>query len=275
VVALDVAGADRARALLRQAQLRLLAGVQADRDLLEVQQISTTSSWTPSMLVYSWSTPRSRPRDRRAGHRGQQHAAQRVAERVAEARSNGSMTRGRDGGRRRHLTTRGRRNSPMADCMLVTRGLLGVQLDDEALVDVRQDLPALGRAFRTPENFLSSTSTQSGTRPGRGSAGLLHAGLLLCFSRSAITSPPCTGTTHVDRRTLTVTRGGSPAGAPRCAWRRSPCGTRRCRGATRGSAAASHRGTRATGGLHVVAVNWRSRMPYMRRSFCFSRSCSP
>ena len=48
--------------------------------------MSTTSSCTPSMLVYSCSTPSiSTSVMARAGHRRQQHAAQRIAERVAEA----------------------------------------------------------------------------------------------------------------------------------------------------------------------------------------------
>ncbi len=86
MVALDVAGAHRARALLRETQLRLLAGVQARRDLLEVQQDVDhvfLDAFDAGVLVeHAFDLGLG---DRAAGHRGQEHATQRVAERMAEA----------------------------------------------------------------------------------------------------------------------------------------------------------------------------------------------
>jgi hypothetical protein len=86
VVALDVAGTHRAGTLLRQAQLRLLAGVEARRDLLQVQQdVDDVFLHTLDAGVLVQHALDLRLGDRATGHRGVQHAPQRVAERVAEA----------------------------------------------------------------------------------------------------------------------------------------------------------------------------------------------
>jgi hypothetical protein len=86
LVALDVAGADRARALLRQAQLGHVARVHARGNLLEVQQdlddVFLHALDAGVLVEHALDLDFG---DRRAGHRGEQHATQRVAQRVAEA----------------------------------------------------------------------------------------------------------------------------------------------------------------------------------------------
>jgi hypothetical protein len=83
---LDVGGRDHAFAVLAQAQRDFIAVVQLEHHALEVQQMLTTSSCTPSIDEYSCTTPAivtsvgAWP-----DHRRQQHAAQRVAQRVAVA----------------------------------------------------------------------------------------------------------------------------------------------------------------------------------------------
>ena len=86
MVALDVARADRARALLREAQLRLFARIQADRDLLEVQQdVDDVFLHALDAGVLVQHAIDLGLGDGAAGHRRQQHATQRVAQRMAEA----------------------------------------------------------------------------------------------------------------------------------------------------------------------------------------------
>jgi hypothetical protein len=86
VVGLDVAGADRARALLRQAQLGLVTRVEAQRDQLQVEQdVDDVFLHAFDAGVFVQHAVDFDFRDGTARHRGQQHAPQRVAERVAEA----------------------------------------------------------------------------------------------------------------------------------------------------------------------------------------------
>ena len=105
VVTLDVAGTDRARALLRQAQLGRLARVEAQRNLLEVQQdLDDVLLDALDAGVFVQHALDLGLGDRAAGHRRQQHAPQRVAERVAEtALERLDDHAGVAGGRRRHL----------------------------------------------------------------------------------------------------------------------------------------------------------------------------
>ncbi len=86
MVTLDVAGADRARALLDEPQLRLVARVHAHRHLLEVQQhVDDVLLHALDRGVLVQHAVDLDLGDRRARQRRQQHAPQRVAERVAEA----------------------------------------------------------------------------------------------------------------------------------------------------------------------------------------------
>ena len=86
VVRVDVAGRDRARALLRQAQLGAVTRVHLERDLLEVQQdvdhVFLHAFDGGVLMQHAFDLDLG---DRRARHGRQQHATQRVAERVAEA----------------------------------------------------------------------------------------------------------------------------------------------------------------------------------------------
>jgi hypothetical protein len=77
---------DRARALLDEAQLGLVARVHADRDLLEVQQhVHDVFLHALDRGVLVQHAVDLDLGDRRPGQRRQQHATKRVAERVAEA----------------------------------------------------------------------------------------------------------------------------------------------------------------------------------------------
>ena len=82
----DVAGAHRARALLRERQLGFFARVHLDRDALQVQQdVDDVLLHALDARVLVQHAVDLGLDDGSAGHRRQQHAPQRVAERVAEA----------------------------------------------------------------------------------------------------------------------------------------------------------------------------------------------
>ena len=86
MVGLDVAGADRARAFLRQPQLGLVTRVEAERDELEVEQdVDDVFLHAFDAGVFVEHPVDFDFGDRTARHRRQQHAPQRVAERMAEA----------------------------------------------------------------------------------------------------------------------------------------------------------------------------------------------
>src|SRR6187551_2359724 len=86
VVRVDVAGRHRARALLRQAQLRAVARVHLESDLLQVEQdvddVFLHAFDGGVLMEHAFDF---HFRDRGARHGRQQYATQRVAERVAEA----------------------------------------------------------------------------------------------------------------------------------------------------------------------------------------------
>src|SRR5436190_5486567 len=109
VVRVDVAGRHRARALLRQAQLRAVARVHLEGDLLEVQQdvddvfLDAFDGGVLMEHAFDFNFG-----DRRARHGRQQHATQGIAQRVAKA----TLERFDDdarlaGGRRLHLDDTG------------------------------------------------------------------------------------------------------------------------------------------------------------------------
>ena len=121
VVGLDVARGHRAWALLVQPQLGVSRECMRSATSLRFSRMSTTSSCTPSMLVYSCSTPAISTSVWRARHRGQQHAPQRVAQRMAEAAlerldHHARLARGD----RLHLDHAGLQKSVTVPCMHVT-----------------------------------------------------------------------------------------------------------------------------------------------------------
>jgi hypothetical protein len=86
VVGTDIASGDHTRALLGQAQGGRIAGVHADRDILEVEQhLEHVFLQAFDRGVFVQHAVDLDFGDREAGDRGQQHAAQRVAEGVAVA----------------------------------------------------------------------------------------------------------------------------------------------------------------------------------------------
>src|SRR5882724_5600 len=129
-------------------------------------RMSTTSSWTPSMLVYSWSTPSISTSVIAAPGIDDSSTRRSALPRVwPKPRSNGSMTtRAWRGATGCTLTTRGFKNSATDPCIeshfagLESRpkqnqydtlskrtgrkaaGSLRIELDDQVLVDVGQDV---------------------------------------------------------------------------------------------------------------------------------------
>ena len=113
--------------------------------------------------------------------------------------------------------------------------------------------------------------------PGLGELdGVGDAQLLLAFSRTAIVA----GLDQTDGM-FWLAVDGDGRGATRAArfgarWSRSPCGRPRCRAATPGASAGwrrccpcGARPPRSSGGTGAPST------PYMRLTFCFSRSCRP
>src|SRR5258708_10103471 len=108
---------------------------------LRLSSTSTTSSCTPSMLVYSCSTPSISTSVIAAPGMLESSTRRSALPSVwPKPRSNGSMTtRACRGATGCTLTTRGLRNSLTEDCISASP-LLRIQLDDQILVDVREDI---------------------------------------------------------------------------------------------------------------------------------------
>ncbi len=117
------------------------------------------------MLVYSWSTPSiSASVIALPGIDDSSTRRNALPSVCPKPRSNGSITtlawRGDVGVT---LTTRGRRNSATADCMKSTLpDYLEYNSTTRLSLMSGSMSPRSGSDFRTPENFFSSTSTQSG-----------------------------------------------------------------------------------------------------------------
>src|SRR6185295_939611 len=168
-------------------------------------RMSTTSSCTPSMLVYSCNTPSISASVMAAPGMDDNNTRRSALPRVwPKPRSNGSITTfaclGLVGVT---LTTRGFRNSPTDACMEETpacvavencacpprysgntaepkRRLLRIQLDDEVLVDVGQNLFAVGQLLeRAGELLLIDLDPRREADLGLDLQGRLNAQLLL------------------------------------------------------------------------------------------------
>src|SRR6266446_1135611 len=121
--------------------------------VLRLRRMSTTSSCTPSMLVYSWSTPSiSTSVIALPGIDDSSTRRSALPSVWPKPRSKGSMTtRAWRGATGCTLTTRGLRNSVTA-CM--SPPLLRIQFDDEVLVDVRQHFVAPRNLLEHAAHFL-------------------------------------------------------------------------------------------------------------------------
>src|SRR6202521_4510463 len=132
-------------------------------------RMSTTSSCTPSMAVYSCSTPSISISVIAAPGKEDSSTRRSALPRVwPKPRSNGSITmRAWRGDTGCTLTTRGFKNSLIDPCMDFTYvdltgdiaaiscgALLGIQLDDQALVDVRQNFLPVGNRFQNSRELL-------------------------------------------------------------------------------------------------------------------------
>src|SRR5262245_15049385 len=121
---------------------------------LRFSRMSTTSSWTPSMLVYSWSTPSISTSV--TAQPGIEESSTRLSAlpRVwPKPRSKGSITmRAERAPVSLTLTERGLRNSVAVPCMGITS--LRIELDDQVLVDVRENLAAVRQRLERAAEFL-------------------------------------------------------------------------------------------------------------------------
>src|SRR6056297_233074 len=118
---------------------------------LRLSRTSTTSSCTPSMLVYSWSTPSiSASTTAQPGMEDKRIRLRALPNVWPKPRSSGSMVtlaRVRLSGWT--LTTRGRKNSLTDACMGFSASqLLGIELDDQVFVDVGQDVVTVGQLLQ-------------------------------------------------------------------------------------------------------------------------------
>src|SRR5688500_2572222 len=155
VVDLDVARGDRARALLAEPELDRVARVHLDRDRLEVQQdvddvlLDTLDAGVLVQHAVDLDLGHGA-----AGHRGEQHAPQRVAERVAEAAlerldHDARLARSRF----RHLDGPGLEEF-RGGTLHCRHPLFRVELDDQVLVDVRENLVAVRQRLERAAEFL-------------------------------------------------------------------------------------------------------------------------
>jgi len=91
----------------------------------------------------------------------------------------------------------------MADCIEATlRWLLEYNSTTRLSLMSGRISPRSGRAFRTPENFFSSTSTQSGTDLATDLEAACTRACFCAFSRSVTTSPGPHCRKHVHDRAV-------------------------------------------------------------------------
>src|SRR5580658_10432303 len=171
---------------------------------LRFSRMSTTSSCTPSIAVYSWSTPSISISVIAAPGKNDSSTRRKALPRVCpKPRSNGSITiRAWRVDTGCTLTTRGFKNSVMDPCMEYLAkdfghcaaraamppagrredALLGIQLDDQALVDVGQDLLPFGNSLqKTGELLVVHFDPVREAHLGRHREGRRYASLLLRF----------------------------------------------------------------------------------------------
>src|SRR5882672_10270307 len=119
-------------------------------------RMSTTSSCTPSMLVYSWSTPSISTSVTAAPGMDESSTRRSALPSVwPKPRSNGSMTtRAWRGATGCTLTTRGLRNSLTDDCIAAYLPLFRIQLDHQVLVDVGEHVLASRYGLEYAAHFL-------------------------------------------------------------------------------------------------------------------------
>src|SRR5487761_102830 len=138
-------------------------------------RMSTTSSWTPSMLVYSCSTPSISASVMALPGMDESSTLRSALPSVwPKPRSNGTMvTRAWRGATGCPFTTRGFKNSETDPCIAVSpcrlrkpaqiktdgpgtvsRALLRIKLHDQVLVDVRQDIVTAGRRLEDAAELL-------------------------------------------------------------------------------------------------------------------------
>src|SRR5580698_5547059 len=171
---------------------------------LRFSRMSTTSSCTPSIAVYSWSTPSISISVIAAPGKDDSSTRRKALPSVCpKPRSNGSITiRAWRVDTGCTLTTRGFKNSVMDPCMEYLAkdfghcaaraamppagrredALLGIQLDDQALVDVGQDLLPFGNSLqKTGELLVVHFDPVREAHLGRHREGRRYASLLLGF----------------------------------------------------------------------------------------------
>src|SRR6188474_418728 len=183
---------------------------------LRFNRMSTTSSWTPSMLVYSWSTPSiSASVIALPGIEDRSTRRSALPSVWPKPRSNGSITtRAWRGELGVTFTTRGFRNSVTDDCIdrspcrpagrSTETELLRIQLDDETLVDVREDVLALGQGLEHAGELLLVDLDPVGKADlGTDLERLLDTGLLPgLFTQSDDVARLALVRRDVDRRTV-------------------------------------------------------------------------
>src|SRR5258705_522688 len=148
------AGTGRGARLWRRSSAELRACMR-NATSLRLSSTSTTSSCTPSMLVYSCSTPSISTSVIAAPGMLESSTRRKALPSVwPKPRSNGSMTtRACRGATGCTLTTRGLRNSLTEDCISASP-LLRIQLDDQILVDVREHILASRYRLEYAAHFL-------------------------------------------------------------------------------------------------------------------------
>ncbi len=159
---------------------------------LRFSRTSTTSSCTPSMLVYRAARFDLHLGDRRTRHRGQQHATQRVASVWPKPRSKGSITT-RAGAARSAAPSRHGASKIHLPRMSSDLQHYFEYSSTTSFVDIRQDVAAARGRLERARNSFSLTSSQSGKPTWAATVSALATrNCLRDFSRSCTTSPAFT-----------------------------------------------------------------------------------